>query len=355
MAIQTFNIGSSPNDRTGDTLRSTGAKLNQNFQDLDERVNAAIPGAQKGVANGVAPLGPDGKIANSFLGPIVSAHSAAAIPTQNVGPIEVAGMGLMEWNGATARYESVGVPHGQCRLVYAGPNELRLVRHNGKYLMIGGRVYEIPEAGVPVSTSGLQPGGNFYLFAKASAGGVLSLEAYRFNTGATYTRDASTGVEILSGDRTRTFVGMFQVSLDGVFMDSSSSRMVASWFNPIKAAAASFGTSMSTASQTYVVSGWAASAMVWKDRSFIVHMYGTGATSAAQVPGYAILDINSLGGHGPIAPIIQPAFAGQYSTISQAWPYTTQVDGPVTCRAAIRVGGNATGAFQLAASFEAWI
>jgi len=354
MAIQTFNIGSSPNDRTGDTLRSTGAKLNQNFQDLDERVNAAIPGAQKGVANGVAPLGPDGKIANSFLGPIVSAHSAAAIPTQNVGPIEVAGMGLMEWNGATARYESVAAPHGQCRLVYAGPNELRLVRHNGKYLMIGGRVYSIQADGVPFSSAGLPPGGNFYLFAKGGTNGAISLEALQFSTGATHGRDPSTGVEVLSGDASRTLVGMFGTSMASTFLYDTSSRLVASWFNRRKVAATNYGSSMSTSSQTYVLSNWDARIMTWEGEVDLASMYGIGTNSTGLTASYAILAIHgSLS--GPIAAIAQPGVASQHYTLAQSWPHVAAWDGPVVCQTAIRVGGSGTGSFQLAATIEATI
>ena len=40
MAIQTINVGNIPNDGTGDDLREAFVKVNQNFTDVDTRVNA---------------------------------------------------------------------------------------------------------------------------------------------------------------------------------------------------------------------------------------------------------------------------------------------------------------------------
>lgn len=40
MAIQTINVGNIPNDGTGDDLREAFVKVNQNFADVDTRVNA---------------------------------------------------------------------------------------------------------------------------------------------------------------------------------------------------------------------------------------------------------------------------------------------------------------------------
>lgn len=83
MAITSVNVGSAPNDGTGDTLRSAFQKLNANDSDLDGRVtsaattatsaataasaaqtaaNNAIPTSQKGTANGVATLDASGKV-----------------------------------------------------------------------------------------------------------------------------------------------------------------------------------------------------------------------------------------------------------------------------------------------------
>jgi hypothetical protein len=39
MALQPINLGSAPNDGTGDPLRDGGTKINANFVDLDQRVN----------------------------------------------------------------------------------------------------------------------------------------------------------------------------------------------------------------------------------------------------------------------------------------------------------------------------
>lgn len=83
MAITPVDIGSAPNDGTGQPLRDAFTQLNSNIDELDGRVtsaatsattaqaaataaqntaNNAIPQSQKGAANGVATLGAAGKI-----------------------------------------------------------------------------------------------------------------------------------------------------------------------------------------------------------------------------------------------------------------------------------------------------
>ncbi|MBD8235671.1 hypothetical protein SOM46_09140 [Pseudomonas fluorescens] len=77
MSITPLNIGSAPNDASGQSLRSGGQVINANFAELDTRTaeaqskaDAALPASQKGVASGVATLGSDGKLPVSQLPPL---------------------------------------------------------------------------------------------------------------------------------------------------------------------------------------------------------------------------------------------------------------------------------------------
>ncbi|ANN78908.1 hypothetical protein [Bordetella flabilis] len=84
MAIQQINVGTAPNDGTGDPIRTAFVKANANFQDLDGRVAAAIPTSQRGAVNGVAPLGADAKVPAvnlpSYVDDVVEVQNNAALP-----------------------------------------------------------------------------------------------------------------------------------------------------------------------------------------------------------------------------------------------------------------------------------
>ncbi|OCW28137.1 hypothetical protein [Pseudomonas aylmerensis] len=81
MSIIPLNIGSAPNDGSGQDLRSGGQVINANFSELDQRTSAAqsaaqgaqatadaaIPGTQKGQPNGVAALDGNGTVPASQL------------------------------------------------------------------------------------------------------------------------------------------------------------------------------------------------------------------------------------------------------------------------------------------------
>lgn len=88
MSITPLNIGSAPNDGNGQNLRSGGQVINANFAELDTRTasaqskaDAAIPGSQKGAANGVATLGTDAKIPAGQL-PALAVNEVFTVATQ---------------------------------------------------------------------------------------------------------------------------------------------------------------------------------------------------------------------------------------------------------------------------------
>lgn len=113
--------------------------------------------------------------------------------------------------------------HGQCRLVKSGAN-LVLNPQNGNKLIINGVSRAIPSAGVSLAPTGLTAG--FYYIYAYMSGATMTLEA----STTTHATDATTGVEIKSGDATRTLVGA-AYSAAAAFTDQANSRSVISWFN----------------------------------------------------------------------------------------------------------------------------
>ena len=113
-------------------------------------------------------------------------------------------------------------PSGQCRMTLSGSN-LLLAPCNGNQLVINSVVCSIPDAGItlaPPATTTL-----YYIYAYMS-GATMTLEA----STTTHAKQAGTGVEIKSGDATRTLVGM-AMTLASVWVDNASYRYVLSYFN----------------------------------------------------------------------------------------------------------------------------
>ena len=128
---------------------------------------------------------------------------------------------LRDGNGFTT-----GVGYlGQCQLTKVSTN-LVLSRYNGVGLTINGVAYAIPSAGVSLAPTSLSVGTTYNIYAYMNAG-TMTLEA---STTARAT-DSTTGIQIKSGDATRTLVGKAQVVTGPAWSDAINSRLVISWFN----------------------------------------------------------------------------------------------------------------------------
>lgn len=120
MAQQTINTGSAANDGTGDTLRAAGTKINANFTEVygDLAGKQAALGftpenaANKGVANGYAPLGPDAKVPAlnlpSYVDDVLEFANLAAFPgTGESGKIYVALDTNMQYRWSGSAYIAI--------------------------------------------------------------------------------------------------------------------------------------------------------------------------------------------------------------------------------------------------------
>lgn len=117
------------------------------------------------------------------------------------------------------------INYGQCRLIKSGAN-LLLSPFNGNRITINGSVCVIPAAGVTLAPTALAVNTIFNIYAYMS-GATLTLEA----STTAHAVDAVTGVEIKSGDATRTLVGKARTIAGPVWVDTDAQRLVISWFN----------------------------------------------------------------------------------------------------------------------------
>lgn len=120
---------------------------------------------------------------------------------------------------------SPALEHGQVRLTKSGSDVL-LSRYNGSSLFIDGTVETVPTAGVTLAADGLTIDTDHFIYA-FMVGATMTLEAS--TTG--HATDSTTGVEIKSGNSTRTLVGMARPVTGPVWVDSEIQRFVISWFN----------------------------------------------------------------------------------------------------------------------------
>lgn len=118
----------------------------------------------------------------------------------------------------------VSPAHGNCVLTLSGSN-LVLKPWRGNGLVIGGVSYQIPSDGISLPVTGMVAETLYYVYAYINSG-AMTLER------ATTTHSTHTdGVEIKTGDATRTLVGMARPVAGPAFSATQNCMLVRSWFN----------------------------------------------------------------------------------------------------------------------------
>lgn len=148
--------------------------------------------------------------------------------------------------------------HGQFRFVNISTTVCRLIPYNGNRLVINGMSRVIPFSGVDITNSGLLNNTFYYIYAYWT-GTAIALEAS--TTGHSMHTD---GVEIKTGDPTRTLVGALQVS-SSQFFNSVTDRRVASWFNRRRLNLRNTNLSGTSSASTVNLSGIFLSFICWND------------------------------------------------------------------------------------------
>lgn len=201
--------------------------------------------------------------------------------------------------------------HGQCRFDYVSPTQCKLTPFGGVSINVAGQVRKIPSSGITISNSGLSATTLYYCYVYVSAG-VLTLEFS--STGHT---QHTNGVEIKSGDPTRTLVGMVYTGAGspGVFVNNQNAKCVLSYFNRRSVTSSYYSTAASAAfSNTTRAIVWPESTIsfiTWADESCVAlasadagRVTGAGGMSGAlhtdsvangNVSAWSAFDINGVG------------------------------------------------------------
>lgn len=167
----------------------------------------------------------------------------------------------------------------------------------------------------------------FFLYAFDNAG-VTTLEAS--TTG--HVTDATFGVEVKSGDSTRTLVGMFRVNNTPALVDSGSQRFALSWFNRKAkiSATATFATSVSTTSTTFaeIATALRAEFLCWADEEVLTVPFLFGNTSAQNgwfgvgIDGSTPTNPTAFAGAGNVA---QAPALGNSLSLAEGYHFSTAV------------------------------
>lgn len=189
----------------------------------------------------------------------------------------IRGMGVTEDNAdddmLLKAIQSAQRQHGQCYVSVSGGNVV-LSRRDGNSLMINGVRQIIPSAGVTLAPSGLIAGSLYYIYATILSG-AMALEA----SATGHITDIATGVEVKSGDVSRTLVGMVSVVAGPAF----DAFLCLSWFNRHnRSARASLPSATSTTAITFIKISTSLDInfLTWGDEDVMLRSNGT-ATAAA--------------------------------------------------------------------------
>jgi hypothetical protein len=120
---------------------------------------------------------------------------------------------------------NLDLPTGQCRLTKSGAN-LLLSPIGGNALVINSAVQAVPDAGITLAPTALAVNTVFYIYAFMNAG-TMTLEA----SATVPVAQAGTGVQIKTGDATRSLVGMARTITGPAWADTATQRFVLSHFN----------------------------------------------------------------------------------------------------------------------------
>lgn len=230
-----------------------------------------------------------------------------------------AGTDALNRQTGDARYRAVG----QCRLAKSGAN-LVLSRYNGTILVINGNAETIPSAGVSLAATSLTPSTLYYIYAYMS-GTTMTLEAS--TTG--HATDTTTGVEIKSGDATRTLVGMARPITGPAWQDTAAQRFVTSWFNRRSVAgSASFTVDRTVSAGTYAEASTEIrnEFLTWSDEAVTALFNGAWQSSSATTINYAIIGFDGTQSGGSIqssTTLLLPASVGSTAALSEGYHYAT--------------------------------
>ncbi|WP_107327508.1 hypothetical protein [Agrobacterium pusense] len=239
------------------------------------------------------------------------------------------------WRIADLSLSEIPVNFGQCRLSVQSATALLLSPYSGNSLVINGAPVKIPSAGVTLSNSGLSANTVYNVYAFLS-GATLTLEA----SGTAHSPDSSTGVEIKSGDPTRTLVGKIRTNATSNFADTTNYRGCINWFNRRQLNVTGGSGTNSTSSSSYIDLGGSISCsfLAWGDEALfsVVNGFARSDTVGGQANISLTLDgvqgfASDSGMQAPTANYNQALISTASYTPAEGWrtlSYVGRTGGP---------------------------
>lgn len=230
---------------------------------------------------------------------------------------------------------------GQCRLSVATASSLRLSPYNGSTIIINGAPRQIPAAGVTVTNSGVTASALRYVYAFMS-GSTMALEVV-----ATGHSTGTDGIEIKTGDPSRSLVGMVYTNASSQFVDSVTQRHCLNWFNRrtlncylFNVSSFNFTSSVGAEISTTL----RASFLSWSDEATTAAITGYAAISTGNIANIQVSIDGSVSLVGGSFSIFPPSGGGQggYSSVATL----TLSEGLHNSQIWGAVGGGATGTLQ---------
>lgn len=213
----------------------------------------------------------------------------------------------------------VATAHGQCRLTFVSTTSLKLAPFNGRNLFINGALQQVPAAGVTVANTSLSASTLYYVYAYMN-GSTMTLELS--TTG--HSQDATTGVEVKTGNATRTLVGMCVTNASSQFQDGGAVVGVLSYFNRARKVASAYFTAARSTTSTSAAelnTEIRVTFACWAGEVPSLRCNG-GAWTTTAGPGYAYIGIDSLSqtdSGGGVNQSSQVPFSAEYSqAVSEA-------------------------------------
>lgn len=232
-----------------------------------------------------------------------------------------------------------GATNGRFQFVSA--TACAFVPYNGANIIINGSGYTIPSAGIAglantgvyvngVAAQNLAADTTYYVYAFNNAGTITG----DFSTAdhATSTTPANAGIEIKSGDDTRSLIGMVRTNASSEFADSGANRFVLSWFNRrAKTALSMLAAQQSTSSSalTEVDVAMRTNFLVWDGDEAIFTLNGAGTHNDATGSTHTVIAVgfDAVSGEPPQTRCNfwsqNLALRGNKTGLSEGWHYVT--------------------------------
>ncbi|MCC7413308.1 MAG: hypothetical protein IT495_16960 [Gammaproteobacteria bacterium] len=230
--------------------------------------------------------------------------------------------------GSAAHLVATPMP-GQCYFEYTSATVCTLKPFQGHLVPVktGGKwkLRKLPSGGITLATGGLSANTTYYVYVY-DASGTLTLEV----SATGHATDTSIGVEIKSGDATRTLVGMVRTNGSSQFDVTPKRIGVLSWFNRrARGGRNKFASTRSTSSTSAVEINTEIRIefLAWEE-SVNVQMLGRVSNATAPYGAYAYPNIDGtslgqVGGHEGTNAHQKSGSGGAVVDVSEGWHYAT--------------------------------